>query len=120
MKFLISWIIILSSLVVAVLIVPGIYIEGTNAWIAFGAMALILGLVNVFIKPILNFLSCGCIALTLGLFMLVINAFVLWFSAYLANLLGIGFVVDGFLPAFLGGLIVSVVSFLLSMLFLND
>ena len=120
MKFLISLIIILISLVVAVLIVPGIYIEGTNAWIAFGAMALILGLVNVFIKPILSFLSCGCIALTLGLFMLVINAFVLWFSAYLANLLGSGFIVDGFLPAFLGGLIVSVVSFLLSMLFLND
>ena len=120
MKFLISWIIILISLVVAVLVVPGIYIESTNAWIAFGAMALILGLVNVFIKPILNFLSCGCIALTLGLFMLVINAFVLWFSAYLANLLGSGFIVDGFLPAFLGGLIVSVVSFLLSMLFLKD
>ena len=47
MKFLISLIIILISLVVAVLIVPGIYIEGTNDWVASGAMAVILGLVRV-------------------------------------------------------------------------
>ena len=120
MRFLISWIIIVISLFVAVLVVPGIEIVDANAWIAYGAMALILALVNVFIKPILKFFSCGCIMLTLGLFILVINTFVFWFSAWIANQLGIGFYVDGWLSAFFGALIVSVVSFLLSMLFQKD
>ena len=114
MRFLIRWLVTAISLVVAVLIVPGITIE-SNAWIAVGVTALILGLVNTFIRPLLQFLSCGCIMATLGLFLLVINAFTLWLTSWVAqNWLNIGFVVDGFWAAFWGALVVSVASFLLT------
>lgn len=121
MKLLIRWIIVAISLVVAVAVIPGIRVEDTNAWIAVGVMAVVLGLVNAIIRPILAFLSCGCIVATLGLFMLVINAFTLWLSAWIAqNWLNIGFYVDGFLPALLGGIVVGLVSFVLSMVLVDD
>lgn len=58
MRFLIRWIVTAIALVVAVLIVPGIDIQ-SNAWITVAVMALILGLVNTLVRPILQFLSCG-------------------------------------------------------------
>jgi len=113
-RLLIRWIVTAISLTVAVLVVPGISIEG-NAWWAVAIMAVILGFVNAIIRPILQFLSCGLIVATLGLFLIVINAATLWLSSWVAqNWLGAGFVVDGFWPAFWGGLIVSFVSFLLN------
>jgi putative membrane protein len=120
MKLLARWIIVVIALVVAMALIPGIRVEGTNAWIAVGVMAVVLGLVNAVIRPILAFLSCGIIVATMGLFMLVINGFSLWFSSYIAtNWLDIGFYVDSFWDAFWGALIVSLVSFVLS-LFLKD
>jgi len=115
LKLLIRWIVVAIALIVAVLVVPGIRVEG-NAWIAVGVTAAILGFVNAFLRPILAFLACGCIIATLGLFMLVINAFTLWFTSWIAqNWLNVGFVVDDFWAAFLGALIISIVSFILSM-----
>ena len=120
MKLFIRWIITVASLVVAVLLVPGIDITANKAWFAVAVMAIILGFVNIFIRPLLTFLSCGFVILTMGLFMLVINAFTLWLASWMAqNWFNIGFVVDGFWPAFWGGLVVSIVSFFLS-LFLTD
>jgi len=114
MKLILRWLIVAISLYVAVLIVPGISVEG-DAWIAFSVMALVLGLVNAVIRPILKFLSCGFIAITLGLFALVINAATfLLASAISQNWFAVGFYVDGFWPALLGSLIVSVVSVVLS------
>jgi putative membrane protein len=76
--------------------------------------------VNAFIRPLLTLLSCPFVLLTLGLFMLVINALCLWLASWLATaLFGAGFNVDGFWPAFWGSIVVSIVSFLLS-LFLPD
>lgn len=116
MRLLLRWLIIAVSLVVAVFVVPGISVDG-NAWVAVAVMAVILGLINLFIKPILKFLSCGFILLTLGLFLLVINAFTLWFASYICvNWLNIGFVVDGFIPALFGSIIISVVSFVLNII----
>jgi putative membrane protein len=84
-------------------------------------MAVILGLVNVLIKPVLSMLSCGLIALTLGLFLIVINALSLWLSSWIAqNVFNVGFVVDGFWPAVLGSIIVSIVSFILSSVLLKN
>jgi len=121
MKLFIRWIITVISLIVAVLVIPGIEITANQAWFAVAIMAIILGFVNVFIRPLLTFLSCGCVVLTMGLFMLVINAFTLWFSSWVAqNLFNIGFVVDGFWPAFFGGLVVSVVSFFLSLFLIDE
>ena len=115
MRILIRWLILSIALIVAVLVVPGIRIEGTEAWLAVIATAAILGLFNTFIRPILAFLSCGLIALTLGLFLLIINAFTLWLSSWIAqNIFEVGFIVDGFFAALLGSLIVSFVAWVLS------
>ena len=121
MKLIIRWIIIAVSLVVAAWLVPGIHIDDSSAWIAVALMAVILGFVNAFIRPLLAFLSCGCIVATMGLFMLVINGFTLWLSSWIAqNWLNIGFYVDGFWPAFWGGIIVGAVSFVLSLFLIDD
>src|SRR6185369_14742015 len=115
MRFLMKWLITVASLFVAAWLVPGITVEG-NAWVAFGVTALILGLVNLFVRPVLKLLSCSVIVLTLGLFLLVINALMLWLASYLAGEFGVGFHVRDFKSAFLGALIVSIVSTLLSWL----
>jgi putative membrane protein len=121
MKLLIRWVIVAIALVVAMALIPGIRVDDTNAWIAVGVMAVVLGLVNAVIRPILAFLSCGCIVATLGLFMLVINGITLWLSSWVAqNWLNIGFVVDGFWPAFWGAIVVSAVSFVLSLILIDD
>jgi putative membrane protein len=91
-------------------------IEGTSAWLAFTVMAIVLGLVNIFIRPVLKLLSCGLIILTVGLFMLVINAFLLWFASWICQLLGIGFFVQFPWGALLGSIIVSVVSFIIHLI----
>ena len=113
---LFRWLIIMASLFVAVWLVPGIYVSGTNAWVAFAVMAAILAFVDALVKPILKLVSCGCIAITMGLFLLFINAFTLWFSSWIAiNWFNINFHVDGFWAALMGSIIVSIVSFLLGM-----
>lgn len=114
MKLLIRWIIAAFSLFVAAWLVPGIRVEG-NAWLIFTVMAVILGLVNAVIRPILTLLTCSLVILTLGLFVLVINAVTLWLASAIAvNWFGVGFYVDGFWAAFLGALIVSIVTVILS------
>lgn len=114
MKLLLRWLITSIALYVAVLIVPGITVQG-DKWLAFAIMALILGLVNALVRPILKLLSCGLIVLTLGLFVFVINAASFWIASEITrNWFNIGFYVDNFWSALLGSLIVSVVSIVLS------
>jgi putative membrane protein len=114
MKLILRWLIVAVSLYVAVLIVPGISVEG-DAWIAFAVMALVLGFVNAIIRPVLKFLSCGFIILTLGLFVFVINAGTFLLASEIAqSWFGVGFYVDNFWSALLGSIIVSIVSIVLS------
>jgi putative membrane protein len=116
MRILIHWFITCIALVIAAWLVPGIRVE-REAWTVFAGMAIILGLVNAFIKPLLTFMSCPLIILTLGLFVLVINGVTLWLAAAIAvQVFHVGFYVDGFVPAFLGALIVSIVSVILTAL----
>jgi putative membrane protein len=121
MKLFIHWLVIVISLYVATLLLPDnlMSVQGSDAWLAFTVMAAVLGLVNIFIRPILKFLSCGLIVITLGLFTLVINAFLLWFSSWLCQQMGIGFYVQFPWGAFLGSIIVSLVSFVFN-LFIRD
>lgn len=114
-KILVRWVITVLALFVAALIVPGIRVSGT-AWLAYALMAVILGLVNALVRPVLKILTCPLILLTLGLFTLVINGFTFWLAARIASGLGIGFYVDGFWSAFWGALIVSIVSVILAAL----
>ncbi|MCJ7518599.1 MAG: phage holin family protein [Anaerolineaceae bacterium] len=119
MKLLIRWIISALALFAAAYFVPGIRVEGANAWTVYALMAVILGLVNALVRPILRLLSCPFIILTLGLFLLLINGVSLLIAARVAEALGIGFYVDTFQAALLGALIVSVVTFFLN-LFVKD
>jgi putative membrane protein len=120
MKLLLRWLIVAVSVFLTAWILPGIRIEGNNAFFAVAVVAVILGFMNAIIRPILAFLSCGCIVATLGLFMLVINALMLMLTAWAAQLLGIGFYVDGFWPALIGSIIISIISFILSMLLFDE
>ncbi len=83
-------------------------------------IALVFGVLNALVRPLLRFLSCPFIVLTLGLFTLVLNAVMLLMTAKLGQLFGIDFHVDGFTTAFLGALVVSVVSVLLSWILIDD
>jgi len=115
-SLLVRWIIVAVALILTAYIVPGITVEGNGIIVVLG-MAVVLGFVNAFIRPLLTFLSCGFIVITLGLFLLVINAVSLWLASWMAqNWFGLGFVVDGFWPAFWGSIVVSVIAFVLSML----
>lgn len=120
MKLLLRWIITSLSLFAAAELVPGIRV-GRDAWTAFAAMAIILGLMNAIVRPILKLLSCPLIILTLGLFSLVINGVTLWLASAIAvGWFHVGFYVDGFMAAFFGALIVSVVSLILTMVVRDD
>jgi putative membrane protein len=77
-------------------------------------VALIFGLVNAVIRPILILLSLPLEIITLGLFIFVINAFMLLLTSWIAQGMGLGFRVDKFLPALFGALLISVVSFVLN------
>lgn len=116
MKLLLRWVITSLSLFIAAWLVPGIRVA-REGWTVFALMAVILGLVNAVIRPILKLLSCPLIFLTLGLFILVINGITLWLASAIAvNFFHVGFYVDGIIPAILGALVVSVVSVILTLL----
>jgi putative membrane protein len=78
------------------------------------AVALIFGLVNAVLKPIVHVLGCGIYALTLGLLALVVNGFLFWLSGLIASRIGLPFEVHGAWTSILGALIVGVVSWLIS------
>ena len=110
-KFLQGWAINTLAVLVAVYVVPGIRFENESLWTPFVA-SLVLGILNTFMRPILMLLALPLLIFTLGLFTLVINALLL----YLVSLLmGRHFVVDSFGAAFLGALVISIVSLLLNL-----
>jgi len=113
MRFLLRLLINAAALWVAVRIVPGLHYTGDL--LPLLAVALIFGLLNAFIRPLLKLLSLPVIILTLGLFALLINAFMLWLTGRLSSAFGIPFQVDGCLAAIFGSIVVSIVSAVLSM-----
>jgi putative membrane protein len=113
-KLLLRWLINAAAVYAAIMLVEGIGVSG--GWTVVFWVALILGLVNALIAPLIKLLTCPLILLTLGLFTLVINALMLQLAAWVASRVGLGFSVDGFVAAFWGALVISVVSFVLSVL----
>lgn len=111
MKIILRILINAAALWAAAAFVPGIHAGGIGSVLA---LALVFGLVNAFVRPFLKLVSCPIILLTLGLFTLVVNALMLMLAAWLGRGVGIEFTVDGFVSAFLGALLISVVSTLLS------
>jgi putative membrane protein len=100
------------ALWVAVELVSGITFTGRP--LALVGVALVFGVVNAVLKPILTILTCPLILLTLGFFTLVLNAILLLATATLSQSLGLGFTVDGFWPAFWGGLLIGIASTVLT------
>ena len=112
MLFLLRLLINAAALWAAIQLVDGI--EHRGSWWSLLFVALVFGLLNASIKPLLKLLSLPIIILTLGLFLFVINALMLLLTGWVSGLFNLGFHVDGFWDAFLGGLIVTVVSLVLS------
>ena len=104
------------ALWVATLVVPGIGVVSADPSVRLGTLigvAVIFGLVNAVVKPVVKVLGCAFYVLTLGLFALVVNALLFLLVGHLAGRLGLPFVVDGFVPAFFGAIVVALVSFVL-------
>ena len=124
-RLLIRWFINAIALAAAAYLVPmiipeGIVIAGEPAWLSVVIMALIFGLINALIRPLLKLVTCPLILLTLGLFTLIINGLMLWLASWIGQQLDVGFVVNGFWAAVLGALIISAVSFVLSLIFREE
>jgi putative membrane protein len=122
MGFLLRVIASAIAIWVAAVLVPGVEIGGEElldqALVAV-LVGLIFGIVNAVIRPIVNVLAFPLYILTLGLFTLIVNALLFWFTAWLAGAFNLDFTVEGFWAAFLGALVVSLVSWGLS-LFVRD
>lgn len=113
MRFVFRLLATAAALWVAVLLIDGIEYEGGALGLL--GVALVFGLVNAIIRPILKALTCPLVVLTLGLFVFVLNAFLLWLTGEFAQAFGIAFDVQGFWPALIGALIVGVVSTVLNL-----
>ncbi|MGW7284278.1 phage holin family protein [Streptomyces sp. NPDC054847] len=118
MNFLVKTIANAGALWVAVWLLQDITLTGDStgkkAW-TLVLVALLFGLVNFVVKPVVKLLTLPLFILTLGLITLVINALMLLLTSWLADKLDLGFHVDGFWTAVLGGLIISVVSWALNL-----
>ena len=106
-----------ASLFVAVYVVPGLdfAFEPELAWLKFLVVALIFGLVNTFVRPILLIFTLPITIMTLGLFLIVINALMLLLTGAISNELALGLTVADFLAALLGAIVISIVGLLLSL-----
>ncbi|GAA2391150.1 hypothetical protein GCM10010256_24080 [Streptomyces coeruleorubidus] len=117
MNFLVKTIANAGALAVAVWLLDKITLTGDSTGKKIGTLiivALLFGLVNFLVKPVVKLLSLPLLILTLGLFTLVVNALMLLLTSWLADQLDLSFHVEGFWTAVLGGLIISVVSWALN------
>jgi putative membrane protein len=119
-KFILRLLINAIALYLAVLIVPGIDLRSNMVSLIW--LALIFGIVNALFRPLLKFLTCPLIILTLGLFTLVINTFLFWLTSVIGQSFGIELIISDpvWWNAFLGGLIVSIVSVLMTLILKDE
>ncbi|MFC2171694.1 phage holin family protein [Acidobacteriota bacterium] len=118
-RFIIHLVINALALFAAIRLVPGIRADDTGFW-AIVALALIFGIVNALIRPVLKFLTCPLIILTLGLFLFVLNTFLFYLTGRIGSIFEVGFTVTSIWSAFLGALVVSVVNLILGLFFKED
>ena len=120
-KFILRLAINAIALYLAVLILPG-RIELQSGTVSIIWLALIFGLINALFRPLLQFLTCPLIMLTLGLFTLVINTFLFWLTSVVGRWFGIELLISDpvWWNAFLGGLIVSIVSVVMTMILKDE
>lgn len=117
MGFLIRLATTAVALWVTTLVVPGVEVggrSGANTALTLLAVALIFGVVNAVLKPVVQVVGCVFYLLTLGLFALVVNALLFLLTDWIARQFDLPFRVDGFWPAFWGAIVMAVVSWLIS------
>ena len=115
MGFIVQLLLTAGALWLSTVIVPDIDVSGRSAFgncMTLLVVALIFGLVNALIKPIVQLFGCAFYVLTLGLFALVVNALMFWLTGWLADQINLPFHVGGFWAAFWGAIIVTVVSWI--------
>ena len=117
-KFILRWVINAIAIFLAIKFVPGIHLQSGLVSVIW--LALIFGLVNAFLRPLLKLLTCPLIVLTLGLFTLLINAFLFWLTGQIGHLFGIMLTFDGFWPIFWGALVITVVSIVMSLILKDE
>lgn len=120
MKLLLRILIPAAALGVAHLLVSGIELTGNSDWKKAGTLviiALIFGVVNAVLKPIIKTVGCVFYVLTLGLIGLVVNGLLLWLCSWIAGKLSIPFHITGFEAAFFGAIIVGIVGWVLNLIF---
>ena len=122
MKFLLRVVVSAAALGVATAVVPGIELLAGSGWSKVGTLlvvALIFGVINATLKPLIKVVGCAFYVLTLGLAALVVNGLLLWLTSWIAGKLSLPFHVAGFWAAFWGAIIVGLVSWVLN-LFIDD
>jgi putative membrane protein len=112
-SLLLHWLLNAAALWVAAALIPGLDFNGGPGRLLL--VAAVFGIVNSTLRPLLTILTCPLIVLTLGLFTLVINAVMLQVTGWLSESWNLGFTVSGFWAAFFGGLVVGLVSMILSL-----
>ncbi|NUT34911.1 MAG: phage holin family protein [Hamadaea sp.] len=120
MGFLIRLLVTAGALWVATAVVDGIEVTATTTWGKIGTyalVALIFGVVNAVLKPIIKVVGCVFYILTLGLISFVVNALLFLLVGWLADQLDIPFEVNGFWAAFWGAIIVGVISWIVNLAF---
>jgi putative membrane protein len=119
MRFLLRVLVSAAALGVATAAIPGIELLAGSGWSKVGtllAVALIFGLINATLKPLIKVIGCAFYVLTFGLVALVVNGLLLWLTSVIAGDLNLPFHVTGFWPAFWGAIVVGLVSWLLHLL----
>lgn len=121
-RFFLRWVINAVALYAAISLVPGVGWPEGKSWVSLIWLALIFGLVNALIRPFITLLTCPLIILTLGLFTLVVNTLLFALTGWLANQFGVGFTLaePWFWNAFLGSLVVSFVSLVLTLILKDE
>jgi putative membrane protein len=123
MRFLLRVLVSAAALGVATWAVSGIELLAGSGWSRVGtlvAVALIFGLINATLKPLIKVVGCAFYVLTLGLAALVVNGLLLWLTSVVAGDLTLPFHVTGFWPAFWGAIVVGLVSWVLNLLIGDD
>lgn len=106
MKIIIHWLLSAIAIIITAYLLPGVHVTGIQAALV---LAVVLGVINVFIRPLLILLTLPISIVTLGLFTLVINALLILLASHVVP----GFTVDGFLWALLFGVVLAVVHFVI-------
>jgi len=112
MNFVLNLLINTFALWTAARVISGIAYSGP--WYGLLLVALVFGVLNAFVRPVLKFLSFPFVILTLGLFIFILNAFMLWLTSAASKALDLGFSVAGFRPALWGALVISLINMILS------